>query len=195
MDVCTDPKRLNCGHVFCSGCIAQQFSYKPSCPQCGAVYGKMKGNQPPGRVSINTSRRPLPGYTDCGSIEINYDIPAGYQREDHPSPGTMYEGINRSGHLPDTSKGRLVCKLLNVAFTRKLIFTIGHSRTTGKDGVVTWNDIHHKTRREGGPQRFGYPDKTYLDRVMEELTVKGVTEDSVDQDEHEEYTKAFSEHW
>ena len=28
--------------------------------------------------------------------------------------------------------------------------------------------------------RFGYPDDTYLDRVKEELTVKGVTEADVD---------------
>ena len=74
-------------------------------------------------------------------------------KADHPKPGTWYEAINRSGHLPNNKDGKLICKLLNVAFSRKLIFTIGHSRTTGKEGVVTWNDIHHKTRREGGPQR------------------------------------------
>lgn len=37
--------------------------------------------------------------------------------------------------------------------------------------------------------RFGYPDLTYLDRVLEELEVKGVTEESAD--DPEEY-KEFS---
>ena len=79
MDEYTNPKKLGCGHIFCTGCIEQQFKYKPSCPQCGAVFGKMYGNQPPGTVKITTSRRHLPGYYGDGSIEINYDIPAGRQ--------------------------------------------------------------------------------------------------------------------
>ena len=79
MDECTNPKKLGCGHIFCTDCIEQQFKYKPSCPQCGAVFGKMYGNQPPGTVRITTSRRDLPGYYGDGSIEINYDIPAGHQ--------------------------------------------------------------------------------------------------------------------
>lgn len=34
------------------------------------------------------------------------------------------------------------------------MFTIGQSRTTGEKGVITWNDIYHKTRPDGGPERF-----------------------------------------
>jgi deltex-like protein len=46
----------------------------------------------------------------------------------------------------------LVLELLKIAFDRKLVFTIGHSRTTGEENVVTWNDIHHKTTMNGGAQ-------------------------------------------
>jgi deltex-like protein len=53
--------------------------------------------------------------------------------------------FHSTAYLPDNPRGQLIAKLLRVAFERKLVFTIGHSRTTGKQGVVTWNDIHHKT--------------------------------------------------
>lgn len=44
--------------------------------------------------------------------------------------------------------------MLERAFKHRLIFTVGFSRTSGKDNMVTWNDIHHKTRREGGPEKY-----------------------------------------
>jgi len=46
--------------------------------------------------------------------------------------------------------------------------------TTGRDNATVWNGIHHKTRREGGPQNFGYPDQDYLRRVKDELRSKGI---------------------
>lgn len=45
---------------------------------------------------------------------------------------------------------------------------------------------HHKTHT----CRFGYPDNTYLDRVLEELAAKGVTPESADDPlEYIEYSK------
>ncbi|KAH3787017.1 hypothetical protein DPMN_165136 [Dreissena polymorpha] len=70
--------------------------------------------------------------------------------------------------------------MLRVAFERKLVFTIGSYRTTRKEDVITWNDIHHKTDHKPNTQ-FGYPDDTYLDRVTDELKVKGITEDDITQ--------------
>ena len=46
-----------------------------------------------------------------------------------------------------------ILTLLKQAFAQRVVFTIGRSTTTGKDNVVTWNDIHHKTNRMGGAQR------------------------------------------
>lgn len=85
-----------------------------------------------------------------------------FLKEEHPNPGTVYKGISRSGYLPNNKKGRLIAKLLNVAFSRRLVFTIGRSRTTGHDGVITWNDIHHKTRMEGGPARYTHSKCTVI---------------------------------
>ena len=31
MDVLTNPKKLSCGHVFCTECIEQQFKFKGTC--------------------------------------------------------------------------------------------------------------------------------------------------------------------
>ena len=64
---------------------------------------------------------------------------------DHPKPGDFYKGISRTAFLPDNIEGRKICAMLKVAFERRLVFTIGTSRTTGQEGVITWNDIHHKT--------------------------------------------------
>ncbi|XP_061196803.1 uncharacterized protein LOC133205079 [Saccostrea echinata] len=191
MDQLTNPQRLpKCGHIFCKKCIKQYLDYKPACPTCGQIYGKMTGNQPPGSISIKKSYQRLQGVHDCNSFVIKISI---YSQTDHPNPGKMYKGISRSGYLPNNEKGCLVAKLLNVAFSRRLVFTIGRSRTTGQGGVITWNDILHKTRPDGGPIKFGYPDDTYLEGVMAELSAKGVTPESADDPrEYSEYSKFVS---
>ena len=53
--------------------------------------------------------------------------------------------MTRSAYLPNNSEGRDLCAMLKLAFERRLVFTIGRSRTSGEEGVITWNDIHHKT--------------------------------------------------
>ncbi|XP_067665371.1 uncharacterized protein [Haliotis asinina] len=174
----TDPKWLDkCGHVFCRECIDDSFKkFKPVCPSCNMVYGVLTGNQPDGTMDVAFSGEHLPGYETCGTISITYDLPGGIQGADHPNPGQPYKGTTRRAYLPDCREGRDVLRLLRKAFDRKLTFTIGRSATTGHENVVTWNDIHHKTKMEGGPTRFGYPDPDYLERVRCELASKGVTE-------------------
>ena len=39
-------------------------------------------------------------------------------------------------------------------FSWRQIFTVGQSRTTGYENVVTWNDIHHKTSVVGGVEKY-----------------------------------------
>ena len=34
--------------------------------------------------------------------------------------------------------------------------------------------IHHKTRTDGGAERHGFPDPTFMTRCLEELAAKGV---------------------
>ncbi|KAJ8380447.1 hypothetical protein SKAU_G00012250 [Synaphobranchus kaupii] len=164
-----------CKHSFCKDCLSKAFESKPACPVCGTLYGSLKGTQPgDGSMTVSTNRIPLPGNDRCGSIVIRYYIPNGIQGEEHPNPGQRYEGTSRTAFLPDSSEGRKVLTLLQRAFDQRLVFTIGQSSTTGRSNVVTWNDIHHKTNRDGGPVNYGYPDPDYLDRVQDELKAKGI---------------------
>ncbi|XP_067083921.1 E3 ubiquitin-protein ligase DTX3L [Osmerus mordax] len=168
-------KTLKCKHSFCTSCLKRAFEFKPVCPTCGALYGELKGTQPEGG-SMSTSIRSssLPGYEKCGTIVICYKIPSGTQKEEHPSPGERYEGAARTAFLPDSPEGRKVLHLLKRAFDQRLVFTVGRSSTSGRNNVVTWNDIHHKTATHGGPTCYGYPDSDYLKRVQDELKVKGI---------------------
>jgi len=70
-------------------------------------------------------------------------------QSDHPNPGKWYKGTTRFAYLPDSPQGRQILQLLRRAFEAELVFTIGTSNTTGKDNVVIWNDIHHKTKPSG----------------------------------------------
>ncbi|KAL4232124.1 E3 ubiquitin-protein ligase dtx3l [Mactra antiquata] len=180
MDTITEPKTIQCGHTFCTDCIDQQFQYKKQCPTCFQVCGVITGDQPVGTMDVYTNKyKHQPGYEEYGTIIITYKFPDGYQQDNHPTPGQFYKGITRSAYLPDNSEGRKVLKMLNLAFKRKLTFTIGNSRTTGQQGVITWNDIHHKTDHRAYTQ-FGYPDPTYLERVKDELAAKGITEADIE---------------
>lgn len=167
-----------CGHEFCSECIKKYFEdVKPSCPNCNTFYGKPLGNQPWGIMSCRTVNQYLPGFPGTDTIIIEYDIPDGVQTERHPNPGVKFKGAHRTAYLPDNEQGRLIHRMLKKAFDQQLIFTVGKSATSGRNNVVTWNDIHHKTRPDGGPERYGYPDPEYLDRVYEQLTKSGITDD------------------
>ncbi|NXT91762.1 DTX3L ligase, partial [Anhinga rufa] len=140
-----------CNHAFCKSCIAQAMTYKQACPVCNTIYGPMKGDQPEGTMSVRTVPSSLSGYSGCGTIEITYSMRGGIQTSNHPNPGKSYNAISRVAYLPDNEEGREILQLLKRAFEQKLIFTVGRSRTTGAEGVITWNDIHHKTSMTGGP--------------------------------------------
>ena len=79
--------------------------------------------------------------------------------------------LSTGNPLPDQ-----VLRLLQVAWERKLTFTIGTSVTTGATDTVVWNEIHHKTESSSNNSGHGYPDPNYLDNVLMELSLQGVTE-------------------
>ncbi|XP_035662130.1 uncharacterized protein LOC118406310 [Branchiostoma floridae] len=176
MDKVVQPKRLGCcSNVFCTDCIDKAFQVKPVCPICGYQSRALKGTQPKtATMTFAKTSRVIPGYEECGSIQIYYDIPSGIQEDCHPNPGRPYKGSMRMAFLPDNTEGQKVLQLLKKAFDRRLVFTIGTSVTTGKTDAVIWNDIHHKTSPYGGPSNYGYPDRGYLRRVTDELAAKGI---------------------
>ncbi|MCK5894337.1 MAG: macro domain-containing protein [Endozoicomonadaceae bacterium] len=144
------------------------------CPLTGKlIAGIVKGNQPNGTMKIDVIDNALDGYPDCATIQIKYNMPDGMQGDEHENPGEAYKGLFRIAYLPDNEKGRLVLKMLQLAFKRKLIFTIGTSVSRNEDNVITWNDVHHKTVMRHA--QYGYPDSKYLDRVTDELASKYIT--------------------
>ncbi|NXG68998.1 DTX3L ligase, partial [Baryphthengus martii] len=163
-----------CKHAFCKVCIDMAMTYKRACPVCNTVYGLVRGDQPEGTMATRKVSAALPGYPDCGTIVIEYDMRSGIQTKNHPNPGKPYSATSRTAYLPDNKEGQEILQLLQRAFNQKLIFTVGQSRTTGAQDVITWNDIHHKTSMYGGPTTFGYPDPDYLQRVRSELKAKGI---------------------
>ncbi|CAM5088505.1 unnamed protein product [Natator depressus] len=163
-----------CKHEFCKACIQEAMKYKPACPVCNTFYGLIQGNQPEGTMSFSKLPYRITGYPQCGTIKIDYHMPGGVQTKNHPNPGRQYFGTSRTAYLPDNKEGREILQLLKRAFDQRLIFTVGQSRTSGANDMITWNDIHHKTSMSGGPEMFGYPDPNYLKRVREELKSKGI---------------------
>ncbi|XP_036595752.1 E3 ubiquitin-protein ligase DTX3L-like [Trichosurus vulpecula] len=163
-----------CKHAFCGPCIREAMKCRPVCPVCKTSYGIVKGNQPDGTMTTSYRTSSLPGYNSCGTIVIHYDMWGGIQTEDHPNPGKRYEGTRRLAYLPNNEEGRQVLLLLRRAFDQRLIFTVGQSQASGIKDVITWNGIHHKTLQFGGPENFGYPDPSYLQRVKLELKAKGI---------------------
>ncbi|NWV35476.1 DTX3L ligase, partial [Grantiella picta] len=140
-----------CKHAFCKSCIDKAMVYKQACPVCNTVCGVLRGNQPEGKMSATTMSFSLPGYPNCGTIQIDYYMKGGIQTSSHPNPGQHYGSTHRRAYLPDNKEGREILQLLRRAFNQKLIFTVGQSCTTGEQNVITWNDIHHKTSTSGGP--------------------------------------------
>jgi len=80
MDDISRPKKLSCGHAFCTGCIEEYFRRcQEKCPTCGKVIGVLRGNQPAGRFSKAVVKMSLPGYEQHKTIRITYTIPDGIQ--------------------------------------------------------------------------------------------------------------------
>ncbi|OWK15411.1 hypothetical protein Celaphus_00000276 [Cervus elaphus hippelaphus] len=139
------------------------------CPTCKAIYGEKTGTQPPGKMEFHLIPHSLPGFADTQTIRIG---------PEHPNPGKKFtaRGFPRHCYLPNNEKGRKVLRLLITAWERRLIFTIGTSNTTGESDTVVWNEIHHKTEFGSNLTGHGYPDASYLDNVLAELTAQGVSE-------------------
>uniref|UniRef100_A0A8W8MVM9 E3 ubiquitin-protein ligase n=1 Tax=Magallana gigas TaxID=29159 RepID=A0A8W8MVM9_MAGGI len=178
MHILSKPVRMKlCKHEFCRECITRFLKQKSACPVCNTVYEERYGDQPlDGIARIYKDDVSLPGYT-CGTLIIHYEFPDGRQMEDHPNPGEPYCGISSQCYLPDNKEGRQILHMLRRAFEQRLIFTVGLSQTSGKENVVMRNEIHHKTKRCGGPEQDGYPDPEYLEKVKNGLSANGISDD------------------
>lgn len=162
---------LKCSHMLHYPCFEMLVGEKEwfRCPVCSTISGKMIGDQPPGNMNTHINdHMHCEGYEDYGTIVIDYSMNPGKKGN------INFPGTHRTAYLPNCPDGQEVLKLLQEAFSRKLIFTIGRSVTTGRDNQIVWNGVHHKTNLSGGSAYFGYPDPTYFDRIKLELAAKGI---------------------
>ena len=62
--------------------------------------------------------------------------------------------------------------MLSTAFDRKLVFTVGKSAIKGRDNVIVWDGIHHKTKIADSVN--GYSDPQYFKMVEQEVNALGI---------------------
>ena len=81
MDTVNKPKKLKCGHIFCTDCIDSYFTnYKKVCPTCGVVCGVIKGDQPLGRMDVRFDKNfHCAGFERVGTHVITYSFNSGTQ--------------------------------------------------------------------------------------------------------------------
>ncbi|CAK9028464.1 unnamed protein product [Durusdinium trenchii] len=162
--------QLHCGHIFHHSCLERWFEERRRCPTCKRRFGHLVGNQP----SIGTmswqldSRVRLAGHPDSFTIVLNFRFPAG-----RDSNGEPYRGRTQQAFLPHDERGKLLLALFQLAFRRRVLFDLRASTTEQKYWPAF--NIHLKTAVAGGPERFGFPDDGYCQRVLEELRENGVT--------------------
>lgn len=170
-----EPWHCNQDHYFCVSCIKTFLEKTGICLQCQKE-SISEGSQPIGWMTWNTlPETSLPGYENCGIITIYFKFDGGIQGPEHPNPGQPYSALFTTVYLPGNADGYEACSLLKKAFEMGLLFTIGKCLTTGEENQIVWNGIELKTTQTGGPASYGYPDPSYLDRLKNQLTEKGIT--------------------
>lgn len=175
-----------CRHTYHRACLEALITNAGKsfieCPTCKKVYGVKTGTMPSsGRISHILHSFSLPGYENCGTIEITFNFGPGIQGPEHPSPGHPYSAhaFPRKGYLPDNREGELALHGIYMAWNQRFLFTIGQSVTTGMQNTITWNDIHMKTRPTGGQHNHGFPDPDYLRNLRDDLSMRGITEAAI----------------
>ncbi|KAH9317922.1 hypothetical protein KI387_019691, partial [Taxus chinensis] len=154
---------VKCHHFFHRKCIEQWFKTRPTCPQCLTVYDVISGNQPPGDMSVRyisfiseEAENGIEGYPGVDIIEITYKFSDGIQSAEHPAPGATYNGATHVAYLPKNREGEEILELLEISWSRGLIFTVGPSLTIGQTDMIIWAGIQHKTQKNGGASNNGY---------------------------------------
>lgn len=127
------------------------------------------GSMPDGSMSWSWRRAPLAGHT-CSTIVLHFNFQSG------SSNGQVYDGRSQHAYLPNNEEGRKLLAMFQLAFRRRVLFSLTESLTTRR-----WQPtfaIHLKTSMTGGPAMHGYPDSQYFESATEELRLAGIDLDA-----------------
>lgn len=167
----TNWKVLRCGHQMCEQCYRETGTTRTTmtgvqhtfmkCPFCAKTSGIEIGICPDGTMTTSIVATPCEGYNEFQSIQILYAIQySGYE-------------FNMTAYLPNNEDGNELLRLLQIAFDRRICFTIRTSATNDQKTVLAWN-IQHKTAQNGGLTIHSFPDATFMDRCKGELSAFGI---------------------
>ena len=159
----------NCGCLYHKDCLEQALNQDFRCPKCRTPVGEPQGKCPSGILTISHIHKPCGGYEaeKFGTIVLDYNLLSGIQSVYHESPGLAFSGTCRKAFLPNNEDGRDLLLRLRYAWSRGLLFTIGTSLTTGKQGQIVWSSVHQKTSIRGGVH--GFPDPNFFANGNTEL--------------------------
>ncbi|CAK9103589.1 unnamed protein product [Durusdinium trenchii] len=167
--ICLDTSacsKLPCGHQYHVACLESWFEQRPSCPTCGHFYGDRMGSMLDGTMSWSSSKFRLAGHS-CPTLVLHFSFSSGSQG------GQDYDGRSQHAYLPDNEEGKKLLAMFQLAFRRRVLFSLSPSLTTQR--LHPTFAIHLKTSMTGGPARHGYPDEQYFNSAMEELRNAGIS--------------------
>ena len=99
---------LPCSHIYHKGCLKNLLGDKKwvKCPVCSAIFGKMVGDMPEGKMRVTVDNKMVCDGHPPGTIIISYQF-GGCHRNGVNVPGT-----SRTAYLPNTPEGKEVLELL-----------------------------------------------------------------------------------
>ena len=150
--ICLDTSacsKLPCGHQYHVACLESWFEQRPSCPTCGHFYGDRMGSMLDGTMSWSSSKFRLAGHS-CPTLVLHFSFSSGSQG------GQDYDGRSQHAYLPDNEEGKKLLAMFQLAFRRRVLFSLSPSLTTQR--LHPTFAIHLKTSMTGGPAMHGFSE-------------------------------------
>ena len=160
-------KITRCVHKFHTKCIRDACKTSQHCPICRICRPNMEGSCPPGQMVWEVSDE-LKSRLACHEHDEQR-----YSRWQAPEPRRVLQRDTVESLLAGQRARQPRSDLFKQTWKIKRTFMIGRSLALNCDNSITWNDIHHKTSIKPNDE-FGYPDATYLKRVVEDIKAMGV---------------------
>jgi deltex-like protein len=151
----------------------KQFIGFEVCNSSSRQHHPFPGLSPDGSMVINLSCLDrCDGYPNNPTLIIEYSIPQGQERQDHPNPGRLFNGTKFVAFLPDLPESRRLLNRLKYAFVRGLTFRLYPGRPSSYVGLTS---IPHKSGMTPGNGLASFwPDPYYFERANQTLDFLGV---------------------